>query len=115
MPCVQGMLSQVLGALGSSSALVITYSMLLVIRPRPVWDAQYLIPTYGMLLGNAISCISIGLSTALEELTVGASVAPQDPPSQILDGPLACVQNHAKLIVMKVDEHCLSTGGWWTC
>lgn len=66
-----GMLSQVLAALGSSSALVIMYSMLLVIRPHPVWDAQYLIPTFGMLLGNAISCISIGLSTALEELTVG--------------------------------------------
>lgn len=67
----QGMFTQVLGALGCSSALVITYSMFVVIRPPQRWDAYYVIPTYGMLLGNAISCTSIGLSTALQELTVG--------------------------------------------
>ena len=85
------MLTQVLTALGASSVLVITYSLSLVIQPQPPWDAQYLIPTYGMLLGNAISCISIGLSTALEELTMGAclSCQPQAPAQAIRFG--ACL------------------------
>ncbi len=31
-------------------------------------QAQYFIPILGMLLGNAISGVSVGLSTLLEEL-----------------------------------------------
>ncbi|KAK9814854.1 hypothetical protein WJX73_000242 [Symbiochloris irregularis] len=66
-----GMLVQTLIALGSSGSLVMVYSMLIIIQPSPLWNGQYLIPTFGMLLGNAISCMSIGLSTTLEELTTG--------------------------------------------
>ena len=33
---------------------------------------QYFIPILGMLLGNAISGVSVGLSALLEELTTGA-------------------------------------------
>ena len=65
------MLVQVLTALGTSSAGVMAYSMLLVVHPQPLYDAQYLVPTFGMVLGNAISAISLGLSTAMEELTTG--------------------------------------------
>ena len=65
------MLLHVLGSLGVASAGVIAYSLFLVVRPSPRWNAQYLIPTYGMVLGNAISAVSLGLSTALEELTTG--------------------------------------------
>jgi len=35
-------------------------------------QAQYFIPILGMLLGNAISGVSVGLSTLLEELASGA-------------------------------------------
>ena len=71
-PCpVQGMLTHVLCTLGAASTGVMAYSLLLIIRPAPLWNAQYLIPTYGMVLGNAISAVSLGLSTALEELTTG--------------------------------------------
>ncbi len=34
-------------------------------------QAQYFIPILGMLLGNAISGVSVGLSTLLEELATG--------------------------------------------
>lgn len=42
--------------------------MLVVLSLRPVWDAQYAIPLLGMLLGNATSAVSVGLSTALDDL-----------------------------------------------
>ena len=50
---------------------VICYAMLLIIRPSPWWHAQYFIPTLGMLLGNCISGVSVGLSSIMEELTTG--------------------------------------------
>ena len=34
-------------------------------------QAQYFIPILGMLLGNAISGVSVGLTTLLEELATG--------------------------------------------
>lgn len=42
--------------------------VLVVLSLRPVWDAQYAIPLLGMLLGNATSAVSVGLSTALDDL-----------------------------------------------
>jgi hypothetical protein len=39
---------------------------------QPWWEPQYLIPMLGMVLGNTISGVSVGLSTVLEELTAGA-------------------------------------------
>ena len=44
-------------------------------------QAQYFIPILGMLLGNAISGVSVGLSTLLEELATG--VAAQLRPCQL--------------------------------
>ena len=43
----------------------------LELQVHPWWDAQYLIPMLGMLLGNACSGIAVGLSTVLEELSAG--------------------------------------------
>ena len=68
----QGMFAEVLGSILASSSVFLTYAMLLVVRTRPWWDAQYFIPMLGMLLGNCISGISVGLTTLLEELTSGA-------------------------------------------
>ena len=70
--CVlQGMLTHVLVSMGSSSALVLLYAVLLVLRPQPWYRAQQLLPVLAMLLSNAISAISRGLASALEELTDG--------------------------------------------
>lgn len=58
----------IIGAVGSST---LAYVTLLVLRLRPWYDAQYCIPMFGMILGNTISGVSVGLSTVLEELTTG--------------------------------------------
>lgn len=70
---LQGMLLHVLCMVGGGSMGVICYAMLLIIRPQPWWHAQYIIPTLGMLLGNCISGVSVGLSSVMEELTTGQS------------------------------------------
>jgi len=41
------------------------------VRTKPWWEAQYFIPMLGMLLGNCISGISVGLSALLEDYTTG--------------------------------------------
>lgn len=43
-----------------------------MVQVQPWYDAQYLIPMLGMLLGNACSGIAVGLSTVLDELSTGA-------------------------------------------
>ena len=48
-----------------------SFGTLLVLRLSPWWTPQYLIPTLGMVLGNTITGISIGLATILEELSSG--------------------------------------------
>jgi hypothetical protein len=75
MHCAQGMLAQALACIGSSAAVFLSYTLLFVVRTRPWWAPQYFIPILGMMLGNAISGVSVGLSAMLEEFTVGASDA----------------------------------------
>lgn len=51
------------------SAAVVTGLMLLgVIQVRPWYDPQYLIPLLGMILGNILNGISLGLDRFLEDL-----------------------------------------------
>ena len=78
---MQGMLVHTLGVVGGAATGVICYAMLLIIRVQPWWHAQYFIPTLGMILGNCISGVSVGLSSVMEELTTGQSAALQHPPS----------------------------------
>lgn len=73
------MLLNTLAMVGGAATGVICYAMLLIIRPQPWWHAQYFIPTLGMLLGNCISGVSVGLSAVMEELTTGLQLhAPTD-------------------------------------
>ncbi|KAK9906713.1 hypothetical protein WJX75_006615 [Coccomyxa subellipsoidea] len=67
----KGMLLHVLGSLGASSGAVMAYALLLVLRPRPWWDAPYAIAVLAYLLGNALSCVAAGLSSVVQELTLG--------------------------------------------
>ena len=68
------MLMHIITCIGASAALFLCYTLLLVVRTTPWWEAQYFIPILGMLLGNAISGISVGLSTVLEEFVSGRKV-----------------------------------------
>lgn len=45
--------------------------MLCVVRVRPWWDAQYVIPVFGMLLGSTVSGVSIGLNSAVDNVVGG--------------------------------------------
>ncbi len=68
---LQGMFFNTLMTVAACSSVVMAYAVLLVLHLQPWWEAQYLIPMLGMILGNTISGISVGLSTVLEELTTG--------------------------------------------
>ena len=69
--CVQGMLLHVMAVLSGSTALTMVLALLLIIQPRPLWSAQYLIAMLGLLLGTALSCVATGLSCAVDELSRG--------------------------------------------
>lgn len=63
----------VLVSMGVSVALVLLFGILLVFKPSPWYDVRILLPAVALFLSNAISSISIGLSTALTQLTTGKS------------------------------------------
>lgn len=52
----------------ASSWIVVAVGTLLVVQPSPWWQPQYLIPMAGMILGNALSGVSLGLDRFLAEL-----------------------------------------------
>ncbi|AWK85643.1 ABC transporter permease [Azospirillum thermophilum] len=51
------------GAIGGATSLVMLLALLTAIRPAPWWDARYAIPLLGMVLGNALSGVSLALNT----------------------------------------------------
>lgn len=65
---------QTLSCVGSSAGVFLCYTLLFVVRTQPWWAPQYFIPILGMMLGNSISGVSVGLSALLEDFNVGASV-----------------------------------------
>lgn len=80
------MYQHILLGIGGSCSVVLAYAYLLVIpwgsnKADPVcnnewYKPQYLIPLLGMLLGNTISGVSLGLTTVLEELSAGQTKNP---------------------------------------
>ncbi len=55
-----------IGVMIASSMLVTIYGVSAVIRVRPWYEAQYFIPVLGMVLGNTLNGISLGLETVLD-------------------------------------------------
>ncbi|NEP63611.1 MAG: iron export ABC transporter permease subunit FetB [Symploca sp. SIO2G7] len=47
------------GAILTSTALTITYTMVIVVRPELWYDPRYLIPLTGMVLGNVLTAASL--------------------------------------------------------
>ena len=73
------MYQHILIGIGGSCILVLIYTYIFVIRwhKKYRWyEPQFLIPLLGMLLGNTISGVSLGLTTVLEELSAGQSCPP---------------------------------------
>jgi putative ABC transport system permease protein len=52
----------------ASSSLVTGFAMVGIIRVQPWYDPQYLIPLLGMVLGNTLNGISLGLDRFMEGL-----------------------------------------------
>jgi putative ABC transport system permease protein len=56
-------------AVWSSSWLMAAFAMFAVIRPEGTWyQPQYLIPLLGMILGNSLTAISLGMGRLSDEL-----------------------------------------------
>ncbi|KAF6251822.1 hypothetical protein COO60DRAFT_581040 [Scenedesmus sp. NREL 46B-D3] len=68
----KGLFFHTLGIVLLAAGCTMGYGLTLVIGVAPWWSPQYLIPVLGMVLGNTISGISVGLAAVMEELTTGA-------------------------------------------
>ncbi|CAG8516883.1 10942_t:CDS:2 [Cetraspora pellucida] len=64
-----GMYMSVLASLGISTILVGIIGSRYAMLQIPFWDPQVFIPTMGMLLGNCMSAIAVGVSYALEQFS----------------------------------------------
>lgn len=51
------------GAMGFAATTVMLLALTTAIRPTPWWDARYAVPLLGMVLGNAMSGVSLALNT----------------------------------------------------
>jgi len=52
----------------------ITYFLLVVVRITPWYDPQYFIPIAGMLIGNSMTGISLGVNSLLESMTINRAL-----------------------------------------
>ena len=68
---MQGMLLHVLISMGLSVAVVLTFGIPLVFKPSPWYDIRLVLPAVALFLSSAINSVSLGLSTALTQLTEG--------------------------------------------
>lgn len=66
-----GMSLHVTACLGVAAFAFLTYAMAAVVRPQPWWTAQFFVPTLGVMLGNAVSGVAVGLGALLEDLATG--------------------------------------------
>jgi putative ABC transport system permease protein len=66
-----GMLRHALVSMGLASGSTLFFGLYYVIGATPWYDAQYLIPLLGMLLGNACSGVAVGLNAVLDEFSTG--------------------------------------------
>lgn len=50
------------------SLTLLGYFIFVVVRPTPILNAQYIIPVYGMILGNTLTGITLGAKTLVDVL-----------------------------------------------
>jgi putative ABC transport system permease protein len=64
----QGSFSCILTAFLVNIGIVSLFAFGLIIRPRPLWNPQYVIPIVGMLLGNCINGVALSMNAVLTSL-----------------------------------------------
>lgn len=52
----------------AASLIVLPYVIIVVVRPEPLFNTKYLIPIYGMLLGNSISSATLAIERLSSDL-----------------------------------------------
>jgi putative ABC transport system permease protein len=65
---LQGQFLMVLVPMTVTIVGVGAFAFCVVLRPKPLWDPQYVIPIVGMLLGNCINGVSLALNSILTSL-----------------------------------------------
>lgn len=60
-----------IGSIWLSSWLVAAVGLFAVIRIHPWYEPQYAIPILGMILGNTLTGVSLGIERMIQELTAG--------------------------------------------
>jgi UDP-glucose/iron transport system permease protein len=70
------------GAMLMAGCLVTFYGLAGQIRPDPVWQPQFALPLFGMILGNTMTGVSLGLDTLHTTLAKGK----KDVEAQLLLG-----------------------------
>ena len=58
------------GCMMMASVLVTTFALLTALRPNPWYDPRYAIPLLGMILGNCMTGIALGLDTLTTSLMI---------------------------------------------
>jgi putative ABC transport system permease protein len=86
---LKGLLPIVGSSLSISTALTLSYVLILIIQPETWYDPQYLIPLMGMILGNALNAASLAgerLSSTIEQnhLTVETHLCLGATPKQAI-------------------------------
>ncbi|MFK3796404.1 MULTISPECIES: ABC transporter permease [unclassified Pseudomonas] len=66
-----GQLVDSIAAVWSSSWLVAAIGLFVIIRIRPWYEPQYAIPILGMILGNTLTAVSLGIERMTQELVSG--------------------------------------------
>lgn len=56
------------GSLFMAASLALMFGLFAQVQPDPWYDARYFIPLLGMILGNAMTGVSIGLSTLVHQM-----------------------------------------------
>ena len=64
-----GMMFTVLLCLGLACTITIFFGLSAVVNISPWYEAAYLIPMLGMLMGNGLSSVAVGLTAVLDELS----------------------------------------------
>ncbi len=67
----EGMLLTSLSSVALAAAASMAVALLVVLRVDPWWSPRYLIPMLGMVLGNSLTGVSLGLDRALAGLDEG--------------------------------------------
>lgn len=65
----KGMVKVVALSLMTGTIFTMVFFLLLVIRPEPLYNPQYLIPLGGMIIGNSMTGISLALDSMISEIS----------------------------------------------